>query len=225
MISELKQVGSRLAFPFKLLGSVFSKAFSAAKYGAGGVAIAGVVAGTIDHVQKPNPENDPTLVRILELGTQNVVDLEDRYKLVCKAGVVVDALAGTFDTLLTDAIHAPKPWERSEPSALPEIGADGSVTLPQGPAADEGSDSFLPPPVAAPPMATPRDMGRSTMDVAPRAGVSKAPNSGLSGMFSICNDDSGDVRLDNDAPRDVPENTPPKGGIDWESLPHNRIPA
>lgn len=212
-ISVLKAPLALAALPFKFVGSVASTAFTAAKYGAGGVAIATAVAGIIDHVQKPNPENDPTLVRIFEFSQHNLGDFVNRYNLDCKAGVVVDALAGTFDTLLTDAIHAPKPWERSEPSALPEIGADGSVTLPQGSAADEGFDSFLPPPVAAPPMAAPRDMGRSTMDVAPRAGAYGASNGFLSGMFSICNDPE-------DLPTGVPEQIRPEGELHQE-FPHD----
>jgi len=46
-----------------------------AKYTAIGTVSLGLVAGTIDHFEDPNPENDPTAVRIVTKGAENIGDV------------------------------------------------------------------------------------------------------------------------------------------------------
>jgi hypothetical protein len=92
-VSILKAPLSLAVLPFKMASSLASKALSVAKYSIGGVAIAGAVSGTIDHLDKPNPDNDPTLVRIFELSKKNLVDFNTEYALSCKAGIIIDSAA------------------------------------------------------------------------------------------------------------------------------------
>lgn len=101
-----KAVGAVAKSPYSVLAWSFKSADSMLSSGAkitlgiaGAAAVSAGVAGTIDHFDKPNPEQDPTLVRIIDFGTQNAIDVIDHYELSEKAVGVMGAFSRIGDRI------------------------------------------------------------------------------------------------------------------------------
>jgi len=103
------------------LNSIAVSTVKIAAKGAAVVSLSAGVAGVIDHIEEPNPDDDPTLVRVIDFGIQNTQDVLEHYELDEKASSVIGAFSRVGSQLLGREVQDSEPVRDFDWNQVPEF--------------------------------------------------------------------------------------------------------